>query len=147
MALEKLHNRLKQIEFAVSHHVAIDRWTGGASEGALYSVLAPTKVEWKPMQLTLDFGWIEQSSRLPTLMLLLLTLRDVAENRLPFGFATNRGMGEIVVNKIKIEGEGLSGDLEAFEKFETTGKFSELSQDLKDKLKTEWRQWRKNQKA
>jgi len=92
--------------FKIQHHVAIDRWTGGASDGALYSVLAPNEVHWEPMRLTLDFRRVSDESRLPALMLLLLTLRDVAENRLPFGFATNRGMGEIEVTGFEVIGSG-----------------------------------------
>ena len=35
-------------------HVAIDRWTGGAADGALFSVLEPMGIEWSPLELTLD---------------------------------------------------------------------------------------------
>lgn len=97
---------LANVNFRINHHVAIDRWTGGASDGALYSVLAPTAIEWEEICLTLDFGRLEGGSQLPALMLLLLVLRDVAENRLPFGFATNRGMGEIAVEKFEFIGSG-----------------------------------------
>ncbi|OLE54297.1 MAG: hypothetical protein AUG51_08925 [Acidobacteria bacterium 13_1_20CM_3_53_8] len=130
--------------FRVSHHVAIDRWTGGASEGALYSVLAPSKVDWEEMRLTLDFGRIEENLRRPALMLFFLTLRDVAGNRLPFGFAANRGLGEVVVEKIKIAGQGLGDELQELTKFETGGKFIELSADLKERLEKEWDTWRKS---
>lgn len=130
-------------KFSIEHHVAIDRWTGGASEGALYSVLAPNAVDWEPMRLTLDFTRIPENSRLPALMLLCLTLRDVAENRLPFGFATNRGMGEIAVQKIAVEGQDLSDQLKELTKFESNGKFVELSPALKDKLRQEWDVWSK----
>jgi len=129
--------------FKIDHHVAIDRWTGGASEGALYSVLAPENVHWEPMHLTLDFNRLSGHSQLPALMLLLLTLRDVAEDRLPFGFATNRGMGEILVDKIRIEGGALNVSLKPLENFETDGKFVELHATLKDKLRTEWESWLK----
>ena len=57
----------------------------GASEGALYSVLAPTKIEWEEMRLTVDFGRIDDDSRLPALILLLLVLRDVAVDFYPEG--------------------------------------------------------------
>jgi hypothetical protein len=66
----------------------------------------PAEVSWEELRLTLDIGRIEQESQLPTLMLLLLTLRDVAENRLPFGFGTNRGMGEIEMNSLEFVGGG-----------------------------------------
>src|SRR5690606_150101 len=34
-------------------HVAIDRWTGGAAEARLFSVLEPATVTWEPLTLTL----------------------------------------------------------------------------------------------
>lgn len=87
--------------FHISHHVAIDRWTGGASEGALYSVLQPTAtIGWQDICLTLDLSRLPADKKLKSLMLLLLVLRDFAENRLPLGFATNRGMGEVIVKEI-----------------------------------------------
>lgn len=127
-------------KFSIEHHVAIDRWTGGAAEGALYSVLAPRKVSWRAMRLTVDFGRFTKGTHLPALMLLLLTLRDVAENRLPFGFATNRGMGEIEVTGMRFAGQGLDGlGLSELENFETNGSFAGLQ--AKDKLKAEWNTW------
>jgi CRISPR/Cas system CSM-associated protein Csm3 (group 7 of RAMP superfamily) len=120
--------------FKIHHHVAIDRWTGGAAEGALYSVLAPEKIEWEPMRLTLDFGRIDRESRLRALMLLLLTLRDVAENRLPLGFGPNRGMGEIEVKSYEFIG---SGKLKLKKLSEKDGKIvedEEIEIDLKDAL-------------
>lgn len=134
--------------FRINHHVAIDRWTGGASEGALYSVLAPTKVDWDDMRLMLDFDRL-RGVELPALMLLLLTLRDVAENRLPFGFATTRGMGEIGVENISLQGAGFKDELKCLNKASDDwlilpkGKFADLDASLKDKLKTEWKQWHK----
>jgi CRISPR/Cas system CSM-associated protein Csm3 (group 7 of RAMP superfamily) len=127
--------------FRINHHVAIDRWTGGASDGALYSVLAPTRIEWEELSLTLDFGRIEKDSRLPALMLFLLTLRDIAENRVPFGFATNRGMGEIEVNEISFEGNSL--DQIGFTN--SKGGFAELKEELKKQFSSEdWREWLNN---
>lgn len=111
-------NKLSQIEkpdlrFYPTQHTAIDRFTGGVAEGALYSVLAPHNVKWQPIEMFLDFG--RTQSKKPSLMLLLLVLRDVAENRLPLGFATNRGMGEVKVKSISLEGKNLesiiSGDV------------------------------------
>ncbi|HEX8137550.1 MAG TPA: RAMP superfamily CRISPR-associated protein [Pyrinomonadaceae bacterium] len=118
--------------FRINHHVAIDRWTGGASEGALYSVLAPTKVDWEAMRLTLDFGRIEEEARLAALMLLLLTLRDVAENRLPFGFATTRGMGEIELKSFDFIG---SGKVKVKKILKQNGEIVEQAEDIEIDLK------------
>lgn len=121
--------------FGIEHHVAIDRWTGGAADGALYSVLAPKKVEWEPMRFTLDFNRISEDSRLPALMLLLLTFRDVTENRLPFGFATNRGMGEIEVTAFEFTGSGKFKVKKVEEENgEVIERDEEIDVDLKDAL-------------
>lgn len=120
-------DEIPNVKFQPTHHVAIDRWTGGASEGALYSVLAPTKIDWEPIRLTLDFERIENDSRLLVLMLLLLILRDVAENRLPFGFATNRGMGEIEVKSFEFIG---SGKLKVKKVSEKDGNIVEENEDI-----------------
>lgn len=112
--LQKLGRMEKpNLSFYPTIHTAIDRFTGGVADGALYSVLAPHNIDWQPIELNLDFGRTENKK--PCLMLLLLVLRDLAENRLPLGFATNRGMGEIEVAKITLQGKNLdsiiSGDI------------------------------------
>ena len=123
--------------FKISHHVAIDRWTGGASEGALYSVLQPTvKIGWQDICLTLDLARLPDDKKLPSLMLLLLVLRDFAENRLPLGFATNRGMGEVEGVSYKTEGP--------YEIEWRDGKFDFTNcSDLKSALEKEWSEWLK----
>jgi CRISPR/Cas system CSM-associated protein Csm3 (group 7 of RAMP superfamily) len=84
-------------------YVAIDRFTGGASEGALYSA-RPVKKEvvWEPIRLTLDFAGkgttllneVEQNQIWGLLTLLLL---DLKEGMIPIGFGTRRGLGEIEI--------------------------------------------------
>lgn len=147
IALEKIKHKPKDkngaetnqeiMSFAIEHHNAIDRFTGGTADGALYSVLAPTKIVWDKMQFSLDFSRTENSRQ--CLMLLLLVLRDLAENRLPLGFATNRGMGEIEVKSIKLKGKNLEG-------FENEivlneGKMPELDKTFKENLAKEWKEW------
>jgi CRISPR/Cas system CSM-associated protein Csm3 (group 7 of RAMP superfamily) len=90
---------------AKADHVAIDRWTGGAAEGRLYSVLEPYGVEWEPIRLRVDAGRLRQL-RDPALALLLLVLRDLAAGRVPIGYATNRGMGDIAVAGMAVRGLG-----------------------------------------
>jgi CRISPR/Cas system CSM-associated protein Csm3 (group 7 of RAMP superfamily) len=102
----KSQTQIKNPHFHLTHHTAIDRFTGGVAEGALYSVLAPHDIEWSPIRLTLDFGRCQGNER-KCLMLLMLVLRDLAKNRLPLGFATNRGMGEVKVESISLHGENL----------------------------------------
>lgn len=142
-------NALPDHPFHLAHHVAIDRWTGGASDGALFSVLEPHDVKWEPITLTLDLArYGDETEKLKGVMLLLLTLRDVAENRVPFGFGGNRGMGEIKVTKIEglaklpallgaNKGEfnaSITNDKLTFEGTSETG-------SLKAKLEGEWKEW------
>jgi CRISPR/Cas system CSM-associated protein Csm3 (group 7 of RAMP superfamily) len=104
--LDALHKAgLKQAYPAT--HVAIDRWTGGAAENFLYSVLEPHGVTWPPMRLSVDLGRLPEGDRLPALALLLLTLRDLLKQRIPIGFAGNRGMGTVKVRDIAFELSGM----------------------------------------
>lgn len=89
--------------FRIKHHTAIDRFTGGVKDGALYSVLEPLDMTWKPIEIELDLGRIKDAKK--CVMLLLLVIRDLAMNRLPLGFATNRGLGEIKVTGVTVGGE------------------------------------------
>ncbi|PSB21784.1 hypothetical protein C7B76_04925 [filamentous cyanobacterium CCP2] len=91
-------------------HVAIDRWTGGAADGFLYSTLEPMGITWQPIQLTLDLHRLKDSQPV-AIALLLFILRDLANNRIPLGYGTNRGMGAIEVEQITFEGEGLDDSL------------------------------------
>jgi len=81
-------------------HVAIDRWTGGTADGALYTVLEPHGVAWQPMHLMVDFRRIPPAEQFVTAALLLLTLRDLSAGRIPLGFGVNRGMGTVSVKSI-----------------------------------------------
>ncbi len=102
--------------FEQGYHLAVDRWTGGAAEGFLYSAIEPFEVEWEPIHLTLDLGKEEKedSDRLPSelkapaLALLLLLLRDLSEQRLPIGFGVNRGYGVLAVKKVTFQWEEMS---------------------------------------
>lgn len=152
---EDLQNAIQQMGLAhtqVAHHVAIDRWTGGASKGALYSVLEPMNLAWHPVQLTLELGQLdpatlqmkllEPSLQRPLLMLVLLLLRDLASKRIPLGFATNRGMGTIRVSHIKLTGHVLAelqvenGTIEILD-----GDFSRLQGNWITSLNQDWQNW------
>lgn len=138
-------------DFQISHHVAIDRWTGGASEGALFSVLQPSStVKWNDIYLTLDFSRLslkneeaevkERRNHL-ALMLLLLVFRDFAENRLPLGFATNRGMGEVKIEKVEIS--GLHSIIWKNGRFDFKDDEDITSEDEKlgARIRREWSEW------
>jgi len=86
--------------------VAIDRWTGGAAEHALYSLLEPHEGEWEELVLEVDPARLppkKDTRRAATLALLMLTLRELAQERIPLGFGTNRGLGAIAVDTIKLD--------------------------------------------
>ncbi|MHB1557392.1 MAG: RAMP superfamily CRISPR-associated protein [Isosphaeraceae bacterium] len=109
-----------------AYHVAVDRWTGGAAEGFLYTVLEPHRAEWEPIRLTVDLGRLAEPHRLPAVALLLLILRDLVQARVPFGFATHRGMGAVKVSSITIDLRGTDDVLAAlggtiYEKGQPTG--------------------------
>jgi CRISPR/Cas system CSM-associated protein Csm3 (group 7 of RAMP superfamily) len=98
-------------------HVAIDRWTGGAADGLLFSVLEPWNFKWEPIDLTIDplrlAARRDQTTdagenALATIALLIHTLRDLAAGEIPLGFGVNRGMGSIAVTSVKITANGPS---------------------------------------
>jgi CRISPR/Cas system CSM-associated protein Csm3 (group 7 of RAMP superfamily) len=85
-----------------AYHVAVDRWTGAAAESMLYTVLEPHRTEWEPLCLEVDLARLGEPARPPAVALLLLVLRDLAQGRLPLGFATHRGMGAVRVDKVEL---------------------------------------------
>lgn len=96
---------------AVSDHVAIDRWTGGASDHRLFSVLAPTTtVVWEPIRIGVDVAWLNRYATpngTLALPLLLLVLRDLRDGWLSLGYGGTRGYGQIEVTDVAFIGNGL----------------------------------------
>lgn len=141
---QELHKVLNTLQrFSVAHHVAIDRWTGGAADGMLFSVLAPANLAWHDMRLHLDLGRLQRTDHLPALMLLLLTVRDLLQHRLPLGFATNRGMGEVEVLACQFAGTNLEIiGLEGLADIEMTdASFQALDAGLRARLTQAWQEW------
>jgi CRISPR/Cas system CSM-associated protein Csm3 (group 7 of RAMP superfamily) len=101
--------QLHKAYFQQAFHVAVDRWTGGAAEGFLYSTLEPFGMQWEPIVLTLDLDTPRLPAALhkPATALLLLLLRDLAMNRIPIGFAGNRGHGSIKIKTVHIQPENV----------------------------------------
>jgi CRISPR/Cas system CSM-associated protein Csm3 (group 7 of RAMP superfamily) len=85
-------------------HVAIDRWTGGAADERLYSVLEPHGVEWEPIRLSVDLTRLGER-RYTCVALLLLVLRDLKHGRIPLGGMVTRGFGDIEVESIVLTGD------------------------------------------
>jgi CRISPR/Cas system CSM-associated protein Csm3 (group 7 of RAMP superfamily) len=140
----RLHRALKEIDgesgqntkptnnFHISHHTAIDRFTGAASDGALFSVLKPSPTTvWENLHLSLDLTrFSSDENKLSSLMLLLLILRDFAQNRLPLGFAVNRGMGEVKDVSFEIKG--------AYNISYQNGQFAFTDAKQKEEIQTAW---------
>ncbi|GAB4142820.1 MAG: hypothetical protein Kow0040_31910 [Thermogutta sp.] len=121
-----------------AYHVAVDRWLGSAAESMLYTIVEPHRTEWEPLTLETDLRRLPDDLRLPAIALLLLVIRDLAQDRLPLGFATHRGMGAIKVTGLEIQGRDLEGDLENVSRVELRdGRF----RNLPESLKTAWRRW------
>ncbi|TYK52614.1 RAMP superfamily CRISPR-associated protein [Actinomadura decatromicini] len=90
-------------------HVAIDRWTGGAADQLLFSVLEPHGVDWEPIRLTVDLTRLG-GHRDVALALLLLVLRDLEQRRLPLGGMVNRGFGDVTIESIEFSGNGWTAE-------------------------------------
>jgi len=99
--LKALNRSGTRIRWDVAFHVAVDRWTGGAAQGMLYTVLEPHAAQWEAIRLELDLFRLPDHLHLPAVALLLLLLRDMSEGWIPLGFGTNRGLGAIEVTGIQ----------------------------------------------
>ncbi len=100
----------KVMPWAVARpHVAIDRWTGGASDQKLFSVLEPRGVSWGPVELRLDAAGLDEAERLQAGALLLLILRDLEAGDLPLGGLVNRGHGDLLIDEIALTGAEVLG--------------------------------------
>jgi CRISPR/Cas system CSM-associated protein Csm3 (group 7 of RAMP superfamily) len=103
----KLAAMSDRLPLQVTDHVAIDRWTGGAAENLLFSVLAPvTGLAWEPLRLRLDTRRMPAAGAEPhlALALLLLVLRDLADGWLALGYGGTRGRGQLDVRSIRFSG-------------------------------------------
>lgn len=103
-ALTRLYNAVKVlndsvvgVRFTITHHNAVDRWTGGAADKLLFATLEPhahAADAWGPLVLEIDTGRLSGQYR-AALALLLFLLRDLCEGLIPFGHGATRGMGAV----------------------------------------------------
>ncbi|MBX5480008.1 MAG: hypothetical protein IRZ19_13165 [Pyrinomonas methylaliphatogenes] len=71
-------------------------------------------------------------------------LRDLGDRRLVLGFGTNRGMGEVKIEKIVFRGENLPDDLqELADRTINCHALHGSSAELKKSLACEWNAWQK----
>ena len=125
-----------------AYHVAIDRWLGSAAESMLYTVLEPHCTQWEPLSLDVDLQRLPDELQLPAIALLLLVVRDLANNRLPLGFATHRGMGTVCVERVEIAGADLPEALGPLGRVELNGgRLNDLPAELRHALNQAWRKW------
>jgi len=86
-------------------HNAGDRWTGGVAEGTLYGEEVHD-AEWKNIVLELDLKALHEDDnrRRAAWCLLGLVLAELAAGTLPLGSRGTRGLGQVEVTSIKVEG-------------------------------------------
>ncbi len=123
--------------WAPAYHVAIDRWLGSAAESMLYTVLEPHHTRWEPIVLELELRRLPENCQLASIALLFLVLRDLANDRLPLGFATHRGVGSVTIEQVKITGFDLPNTLSALQNITLSeGRLSELDAAFREQLNT-----------
>jgi CRISPR/Cas system CSM-associated protein Csm3 (group 7 of RAMP superfamily) len=141
-ALQRALNDAGLQFWSQAYHVAIDRWLGSAAESMLYTVLEPHGTTWEPLNLELNLLRLPSELQLPALALLLLVIRDLANDRLPLGFATHRGMGTVCVENVDIRGVDLPASLQGFTALTLqNGRISDVPADLRRDLNSAWQLW------
>jgi len=125
-----------------AYHVAVDRWTGGAAESFLYTVLEPHGVAWEPLRLTIDLDRLTETHQLPSVVLVLLLLRDLGRGRLPLGFATHRGMGAVALTEVAVARKVARGPLNHLDGvILENGRFTPGLTEKLPELNQAWREW------
>lgn len=109
--LDDLNDSLANVnaQVDVATHVAIDRFTGGAAESALFVALEPHGFIWEPIRLLLDVDRLGDNP-LPSIALLMTTIGELCDGWIPLGFGTTRGYGAIRVTDVTIVPEEIEYD-------------------------------------
>jgi CRISPR/Cas system CSM-associated protein Csm3 (group 7 of RAMP superfamily) len=84
--------------FKLEQFTSIDRFVGGAAETALFNMLTPHDIDWEDLGIHVDVTRLRNVKE--CLSLLLHVIRDMANSRMTLGYAGNRGMGEVEIEKI-----------------------------------------------
>lgn len=109
-------------------HNAIDRWTGGVIDGGLFTEAVYLGTHWEPITIDIDLrqllnnikaekGPEDREQSKPThadyahaaYVLLGLVLAELSAGTLPLGSRSTRGLGQVVVSTIKVEGADREG--------------------------------------
>ena len=109
-------------------HNAIDRWTGGVIDGGLFTEAVYLGTHWEPIMIDIDLrqllnnieaekGPEDREQSKPThadyahaaYVLLGLVLAELSAGTLPLGSRSTRGLGQVVVTTIEVEGANRKG--------------------------------------
>ena len=94
-------DELERAGFSVGEHVAIDRWTGGASDGALYTVLEAHSPSFGTVCLTVNPARVPVHVRKSAIALLYLLISELIDGYVPLGFGVNRGLGDVAASNVR----------------------------------------------
>lgn len=125
-------------------HVAIDRWTGGAADAMLYSILEPIGVEWEKIGIQLDINQLQKqdaSLLQPVIALLLVVLRDFANRKIPIGYGTNRGMGTVEVTEMYMHCSSIKELIGIGQETAISPDLSNLDSQFLSDLTIAWQTW------
>ncbi len=122
----------------LSDHVAIDRWTGGAAESLLFSVLEPANATWEPIELVIDTGRLADHDNGHALVLLLLILRDLRDGWLRLGYGGTRGRGALTVESMTFHGTAAAHPWDALDELSLDEVLTDPPPAIRDAL-TRWR--------
>lgn len=109
-------------------HNAIDRWTGGVIDGGLFTEAVYLGTHWEPITINIDMrqllnnieaekGPEDREQSKPShadyahaaYVLIGLVLAELSAGTLPLGSRSTRGLGQVVVTTIEVEGADRKG--------------------------------------
>lgn len=88
-------------------HVSLDRWSGGAATGRLFTVQETRDLRWGPLRLELDPDRLDRADprqRRAAVVLLGVAVALLAEGHAGFGHGTTRGLGDVTVDAVTAVG-------------------------------------------
>ena len=111
---EPLHDLLDSINRALpsgahldlAFHNAIDRWSGGVSDEALFNAIEAHGFDWEDLIIRVDLDRLQTNAgeHAPAALgLLWLSLWDLCNGWIPLGGLTARGFGAVQVDEVTLE--------------------------------------------
>lgn len=116
-------------------HVGIDRWTGGAADHLLFSVLEVRDAGWQPLRLRLDLAQVSRGldgaaadrRQCAAVAMLLVMIRSLSEGLIRLGYATQRGSGGVSVERVALSSSTINPTIAAI-----NGEYADLGTELAD---------------